>query len=185
MTISDVRCPADGAEHVVESWHRREPPLPAVAVLGVGAVAAALAAATHRRLAEGAALRTVADPEYLVVLGDEAVLPWVDGARYLGWDGAALTLTTHRVLPSADVWRSSALAAAENGAADRAAEGAADGAGTGTKDGAKNGARTGTKNGESIPGQPALVIVLPEQFLITASTITDADPAALAELFPQ
>jgi hypothetical protein len=168
MTISDVRCPADEAAHVVESWHRREPPLPAVAVLGVGAVATALAAATHRRLAEGAALRTVADPEYpeyLVVLGDEAVLPWVDGARYLGWDGAALTLTTHRVLPSADVRRSTALAATENGAKD------------GTKDGARN--------GDQIPGQPTLVIVLPEQVLITVATIADADPVALAELFPQ
>ncbi|NUR63570.1 MAG: hypothetical protein HOV87_33655 [Catenulispora sp.] len=177
MTISEVRCPADGAQHVVESWHRREPPLPAVAVLGVGAVATALAAATHRRLAEGAALRTVADPEYLVVLGDEAALPWVDGARYLGWDGAALTLTTHRVLPSADVWRSSALAATKNGAGT--------GAKDGTKNGADDGADDGAENGEQIPDQPTLVIVLPEQVLITAGTITDADPAALAELFPR
>jgi hypothetical protein len=130
----------------VESWHRREPPLPAVAVLGVGAVAAALAEATHRRLAEGAALRTVADPEYLVVLGDQAALPWVEGARYLGWDGAALTLTTHRVLPAADTWRETALATY---GADPA----------------------------------ALVIVLPEQVLIAAGAIGDADPTALTKLF--
>ncbi|WP_344666303.1 hypothetical protein [Catenulispora yoronensis] len=104
----------------MESWRRREPPLQAVAILGVGAVATALAAATHRRVADGAALRTVVDPEYLVVLGDEAALPWVEGARYLGWDGAALTLTTHQVLPSADLWRSAALAA-RGGAADVAA----------------------------------------------------------------
>ncbi|MFD0632958.1 hypothetical protein ACFQ9X_16590 [Catenulispora yoronensis] len=58
-------------ERIVESWRRREPPLQAVAILGVGAVATALAAATHRRVADGAALRTVVDPEYLVVLGDE------------------------------------------------------------------------------------------------------------------
>jgi hypothetical protein len=116
MTISEIRRAGDdrrqpAEEHAVESWHRREPPLAAVAVLGVGTVATALAAATHLRLADGAALRTVADPEYLVVLGDEATLPWVDGARYLGWDGAALTLTTHQVLPSADLWRATALAA--------------------------------------------------------------------------
>ncbi|GAA1969850.1 hypothetical protein [Catenulispora subtropica] len=148
MTISEIRRPPGGRpdDHAVESWHRREPPLPAVAVLGVGAVATALAAATHLSLADGAALRTVADPEYLVVLGDEGALPWVDGARYLGWDGAALTLTTHRVLPSADLWRATALAA----------EGA----------------------------DPAsLVIVLPEQVLIAANAIMDADPEALAGLF--
>lgn len=162
MTISDIQRPPGAArqavdaeqaaeaaqlgDRAVESWHRREPPLAAVAVLGVGTVAGTLAAVTHRRLAEGAALRTVADPEYLVVLGDEATLPWVEGARYLGWDGATLTLTTHRVLPSADLWRATALAA----------EGA----------------------------DPAsLVIVLPEQVLIAAGAVMDADAAILAALF--
>ena len=98
--------------HTVESWQRREPALPAVAVLGIGPVAAALAELTHDLLADGAPLRTVADPDYLVVLGEEAALPWVDGARYLGWDGSALTLTTHQVLPAADIWREAALVAA-------------------------------------------------------------------------
>jgi hypothetical protein len=100
-----------------ECWRRREPPLPAAAVLGVGPVAADLAVAARERLAEGAELRAVADAEYLVVLGDEAVLPWADGARYLGWDGRALTLTTHRVLPAAELWREAAIAqeAAEPG----------------------------------------------------------------------
>ncbi|NUP45806.1 MAG: hypothetical protein HOW97_00610 [Catenulispora sp.] len=174
MTISEIRRPAGQAappaaqhpeEHAVESWHRREPPLPAVAVLGVGAVATALAAATHRRLADGAALRTVADPEYLVVLGEQDALPWVDGARYLGWDGAALTLTTHQVLPSADLWRSTALAArGTDAAADQPAQ-----------------ARHSGHSDD--PDQATLVIVLPEQVLIAADTIADADPAALAELF--
>ena len=110
MTISEVRQAAD--DHTVESWHRREPALPAVAVLGIGPVAAALTEAAHALLADGAKLHLVADPEYLVVLGEETALPWVDGARYLGWDGNALTLTTHRVLPAADLWREAALTAA-------------------------------------------------------------------------
>ena len=116
MTICEVR-QAAGHQHVaehhtVESWQRREPALPAVAVLGIGPVATALAELTHALLADGAPLRTVADPDYLVVLGEEAALPWVDGARYLGWDGSALTLTTHQVLPAADIWREAALVAA-------------------------------------------------------------------------
>jgi len=110
MTISEIR--ATSSDRAVESWRRREPPLPAVAVLGVGAVAAMLAEAALARLEAGADLRMVTDPEYLLVLGDEAALPWADGARYLGWDGAALTLTTHQVLPAADLWREAALAAA-------------------------------------------------------------------------
>ena len=110
MTICEVRQAAE--HHAVESWQRREPALPAVAVLGIGPVAAALAEVTDTLLADGAPLRTVADPDYLVVLGEEAALPWVDGARYLGWDGSALTLTTHQVLPAADLWREAALAAA-------------------------------------------------------------------------
>lgn len=113
MTICEVRQPAeDHPTDTVESWHRREPALPAVAVLGLGPVAAALAEAAHGLVAEGAVLRLVTDPEYVVVLGEESTLPWVDGARYLGWDGSALTLTTHRVLPAADLWREAALAAA-------------------------------------------------------------------------
>ena len=113
MTICEVRQAAD--RPAVESWQRREPALPAVAVLGIGPAAETLAEAAQGLIAEGAALRLVADPDYpdyLVVLGEEAALPWVDGARYLGWDGGALTLTTHQVLPAADSWREAALVAA-------------------------------------------------------------------------
>jgi hypothetical protein len=92
------------------SWLRREPPLAAVAVVGVGAVAARLAEAAHERLRGGAELRAIVEPGHLVVLGAEHDLPWTDGARYLGWDGRALTLTTHRVLPAADLWRDAAIA---------------------------------------------------------------------------
>lgn len=116
MTISEVRQTADDhTGDTVEVWHRRDPALAAAAVLGIGPVATALAEAAHPLVAEGAPLRLVADPEYpeyLVVLGEEAALPWVEGARYLGWDGSALTLTTHQVLPAADLWREAALAAA-------------------------------------------------------------------------
>jgi hypothetical protein len=112
VTICEVRQAAGHpAHHTVESWQRREPALRAAAVLGIGPVAAALAEVAHGMVADGAALRLVADPEYLVVLGEETALPWVDGARYLGWDGGALTLTTHRVLPAPDLWREAALAA--------------------------------------------------------------------------
>lgn len=109
MTICEVRQPAD--HHTVESWQRREPALRAAAVLGIGPVATALAEAAQALLAEGTPLRLVTDPEYLVVLGEEPALPWVEGARYLGWDGKALTLTTHQVLPAPDLWREAALAA--------------------------------------------------------------------------
>ncbi|MEY9894002.1 hypothetical protein ABIA35_005100 [Catenulispora sp. MAP12-49] len=109
MTICEVRHAT--SHDTVESWQRREPALRAAAVLGTGPVAAALAEAARALIADGAPLRLVADPEYLVVLGEEPALPWVDGARYLGWDGGALTLTTHRVLPAPDVWREAALAA--------------------------------------------------------------------------
>ena len=145
MTISETRPVTDN--HTVESWQRREPPLPAVAVLGIGAVATALAEATGHRLAAGVSLRAVADQEYLVILGEETELPWVDGARYLGWDGSALTLTTHQVLPAADLWRDAALAA----------EGA---------------------------DPESLVIVLPEQVLISTTAICPANPALLTGVFP-
>lgn len=144
MTICEVRRADRGVGHTVESWHRREPALPAVAVLGIGPVAVALAEAAQGLVAEGAQLRLVADPEYpeyLVVLGEEAALPWVDGARYLGWEGEALTLATHQVLPDAGVSRAAALAAA----------GADSGAGVGAG-----------------MGSDALVIVLPDQVLIAA-----------------
>jgi hypothetical protein len=129
-----------------EQWRRREPPLAPAAVLGIGAVAADLAAAAYGRISVGAELRAVADPEYLVVLGADDALPWVDGARYLGWDGRALTLTTHEVVPAADLWRDAAIAQED--------------------------------------AEPAsLVIVLPEQLLISAMPARSADPAALLAMY--
>ncbi len=68
-------------------------PLPALAVAGVGAVALALArralAADDARLG---AWSGVAGSDLLVLLGEAHSLPWVDGAVYLGRDGAAPSL---------------------------------------------------------------------------------------------
>jgi hypothetical protein len=72
------------------AWRPREEPLAPSAVAAVGAVARALAvrllAATDESLA---ALRGVAAPGVLVVLGAREALPWVDGVVYLGGDPRA------------------------------------------------------------------------------------------------
>ncbi|WP_371501550.1 hypothetical protein OG871_32015 [Kitasatospora sp. NBC_00374] len=86
-------------------WHRREPPLPAAAVLALGPAVPALARATAERLAGGAALRAVADEQSLVVLGAGADLPWADGVRYLGRDGGTLLPTTACPTPAPALWR--------------------------------------------------------------------------------
>ncbi|MFE7190457.1 hypothetical protein [Kitasatospora sp. NPDC057541] len=86
-------------------WERREPPLPATAVLAVGAAVPALAAATRERLTDGARLGVLADDTTLLVLGAEADLPWADGARYLGHDGELLVPTTARPRPAPALWR--------------------------------------------------------------------------------
>ncbi|WP_329491420.1 hypothetical protein OG618_33760 [Kitasatospora sp. NBC_01246] len=86
-------------------WERREPPLPAAAVLALGAAVAALAVAARERLAGGARLGVVAGDGALLVLGAEADLPWADGARYLGLDAGVLVPTTARPRPAAALWR--------------------------------------------------------------------------------
>ncbi|MGW6915339.1 bpX5 domain-containing protein [Kitasatospora sp. NPDC054939] len=88
-------------------WERREPPLPAAAVLALGDALPALAAATRTRLLAGARLAVLADDAALLVLGAAAELPWADGARYLGRDADLLVPTTARPLPAAPaLWRS-------------------------------------------------------------------------------
>ena len=66
-------------------WTPRADPLPALAVAGVGPVALAL---LRRVLAEDdaglARWRGVAGSGVLVLLGDAASLPWVEGVVYLG-----------------------------------------------------------------------------------------------------
>ncbi len=76
----------------------REPPLAPRAAVATGEVARALA----RRLLEEddealAALRGLAGPSLLAVLGEAEQLPWVDGVLYLGSDPEAPRL----LLPTA------------------------------------------------------------------------------------
>jgi hypothetical protein len=75
------------------TWSPRREPLAALAVGGVGAVAVALArralAADDKQLG---AWSGVAGSGVLVLLGETDSLPWVDGAVYLGRDGAAPSL---------------------------------------------------------------------------------------------
>jgi hypothetical protein len=74
------------AERFVVRWVEREPPLAPTAALGLGPVAARLAA----RLLRGAAgLDAVLTDGLLLVLGAADRLPWVDGVIYLGADGDA------------------------------------------------------------------------------------------------
>ena len=79
------------------AWRPRPTPRPATVVVAAGPAADAL----RRRLlrlpdAALLALRGVADPRHVVVLGAADALPWVDGATYLGRcpDAPALALPT-------------------------------------------------------------------------------------------
>lgn len=75
------------------TWSPRSEPLAALAVAAVGPVSLALArralSATEPQLA---AWSGVAGPGVLILLGGTEVLPWVDGAVYLGRDAAAPSL---------------------------------------------------------------------------------------------
>lgn len=80
------------------TWADREPPLVPCAVAASGDAAHRLA----QRLLEldssvANRLYGVAGPTTLLVIGEEANLPWVDGVSYLGRDPAApgLLLPTH------------------------------------------------------------------------------------------
>lgn len=86
-------------------WTRREPPLPAAAVAVCGAAVSGMWTAVGERVADGARLRAAAGPRWLVVLGEAGDLPWVDGARYLGWDAGLLVPTTLLPWPAADLLR--------------------------------------------------------------------------------
>ncbi|MFJ2746629.1 hypothetical protein [Streptomyces sp. NPDC087297] len=119
MTAAQPSAPAPAPSFPLR-WERREPPLPAAAVLAVGDVVPGLAAAALARVRDGARLGVLADDgpglpaadRALLVLGAEADLPWADGARYLGRDAGLLVPTTARPAPAAPLWRR-ALGAAE------------------------------------------------------------------------
>lgn len=74
-------------------WRPRRTPLDPIAVAARGPAARALAQRLLARDDEALArLSGAASRELLVVLGDAADLPWVDGAVYLGKDTAAPSL---------------------------------------------------------------------------------------------
>jgi hypothetical protein len=81
------------------TWQLRTIPLAPVGVAAVGEAARRLA---DRLLAGNDesldSLEGVAGPGWLVVLGPEASLPWVDGVMYLGRDLAAPALLLPTVL---------------------------------------------------------------------------------------
>ncbi|ADO68611.1 hypothetical protein [Stigmatella aurantiaca] len=85
--------PASAPPRVQVTWRPRLEPLAALAVVGVGPCALALArralATDDRQLA---AWGGVAGPGVLVLLGETQALPWVEGAVYLGRDPAAPSL---------------------------------------------------------------------------------------------
>lgn len=81
------------------SWRPRPMPLDPVGMVARGEAARALA---KRLLARGdealSRLSGVAGPDLVILLGDAATLPWVEGAAYLGRDAHApsLLLPTNR-----------------------------------------------------------------------------------------
>ncbi len=112
--------PSASEPRVAVRWIAREPPLAPVGVAAFGPVVAALRERLLRASdASLAALRGVEGEGVMVVTGESASLPWVDGARWLGRDLAAPSLllpTSER--PSVDVGLfERALLRGEHGAA--------------------------------------------------------------------
>lgn len=91
-------------EKVAFQWQPRTIPLRPTALVAIGPVAYALATKLLSRPDALPRLRGVAGPELLAIVGDEAVLPWVDGVQYLGHDADApsLLLPT-QLIPSVPV----------------------------------------------------------------------------------
>jgi MoxR-vWA-beta-propeller ternary system domain bpX5 len=96
-------------------WAPREPPLPAVAVVGTGAAGARLRVAAHERVLAGTELRATGNAGWIVLLGDASDLPWADGAAYLGWDAGLLVPTASAPWPPADLVRAAVRRAAGTG----------------------------------------------------------------------
>ena len=80
-------------EEISVVWRPRRTPLDPIAVAARGSAARALAQRLLARDDEALArLNGAASRDLLVILGDSADLPWVDGAVYLGKDAAAPSL---------------------------------------------------------------------------------------------
>lgn len=76
-------------------------PLRPVAILARGPVVPILAGALAESVSRGTDLDLHAGDGYLLALGSEQDLPWVDGATWLGRDGSLLVPTTLTPLPDA------------------------------------------------------------------------------------
>lgn len=75
-------------------WTLREPPLPAVAALGLGEVALGLARLLRSRSELAAIAQVVVGPGCVCMLAQTDALPWIDGARYLGCETPGLYVPT-------------------------------------------------------------------------------------------
>jgi hypothetical protein len=76
-------------------------PLQPAAVLAGGLLVPMLARAVAEGVSRGVDLDVHAGDGYLLALGSEEDLPWVDGATWLGRDGSLLVPTTLTPLPDA------------------------------------------------------------------------------------
>jgi hypothetical protein len=86
-------------------WRPRVEPLLPAAVAATGSGRDRLSADAVDRIQAGAALRAIADTEWIVFLGGPGDLPWADGAIYLGWDGGLLVHTALEPSIPADLLR--------------------------------------------------------------------------------
>jgi hypothetical protein len=85
------------------AWGRRATPLIPAAVLALGPTRPLLARGLVARLTLGADLQVHAGADCLLVIGNEADLPWVDDAIWLGREAGLLVPTTWSVLPHIDL----------------------------------------------------------------------------------
>lgn len=85
---------------------RRTVPLSPIAVLGRGSVARSLAQALSARAAEELEVEIFAGDDWLLAIGQATLLPWVDGATWLGREAKLLLPTTLEPTVDAELlWR--------------------------------------------------------------------------------
>jgi hypothetical protein len=85
------------------AWRRRVTPLNPAAVLALGPTGPSLARGLVERLTLGADLQVHASADCLLAIGNEADLPWVEDAIWLGREAGLLVPTTWSVLPHIDL----------------------------------------------------------------------------------
>jgi MoxR-vWA-beta-propeller ternary system domain bpX5 len=81
-------------------WMRREPPLPIAGMIAQDVVAGRVAESIlSRSEAATDSLRVSLNQRWILVLGPENALPWVDGVTYLGWEASLLLPTLWSTTP--------------------------------------------------------------------------------------